>query len=123
LTCWHTEPHFVEAERFWSRNLAVAAPALWEAELVNALWVALRIGSVEADQGLEKLGLVRGLGITTVPVHDLWQGAFVLAAAHDHPSYDTLYMELAQRLDVPLVTFDERLLEKFPGIAVRPGNV
>jgi predicted nucleic acid-binding protein len=101
----------------------VAAPALWEAELVNTLWVALRLGSVDADQGIEKLELARGLGITTVPVHDLWQGAFVLAAAHDHPAYDTMYVELAQRLDVPLATFDERLLEKFPGITARPGDL
>jgi predicted nucleic acid-binding protein len=118
-----TEPHCAEAERFWARNLATAAPALWEAELVNALWVALRLGSVEADQGLEKLEFARGLGITTVPVHDLWEGAFVLASAHVHPAYDTLYVELAQRLGVPLATFDERLIEKFPGTAVRPGDV
>jgi predicted nucleic acid-binding protein len=101
----------------------VAAPALWEAELVNTLWVALRLGSIEADQGIEKLELARGLGITTVPVQNLWEGAFVLASAHAHPAYDTLYVELARRLDVPLATFDERLREKFPGIAVRPQDV
>lgn len=118
-----TDPYFEAARRFWRSTGEVRSPALWEAELVNTLWLAHRTGSIGADEGLEKIELALELGIVTVPVHDLWRGAFVLAAAHDHPVYDTLYVELAQRLDVPLATFDERLREKFPGIAVRPQDV
>ena len=108
---------------FWRRRGSFHAPSPWEAEVVNALWGAFRAGVIEADEGLSRIERAGELGIVTVPVHDLWGGAFVLASAHDHPAYDTLYVELAQRLDVPLATFDDRLLEKFPDTAIRPGRI
>jgi len=35
-------------------------------------------------------------------------------------AYDTLFVELADRMGTPLVTFDQRLLDEFPKLAKRP---
>ena len=37
--------------------------------------------------------------------------------------YDTLYVELADREGVPMVTFDEKILKVYPSIAKRPRDL
>lgn len=37
--------------------------------------------------------------------------------------YDTLFVELADRERVPLVTFDNRLIGAYPAVAKRPGDL
>src|SRR5206468_9318875 len=51
----------------------------------------------------------------------LWQAALVRAHQSKIAVYDTLFVELAVRERLPLVTFDAALLKAFPGVAVRPG--
>jgi predicted nucleic acid-binding protein len=48
--------------------------------------------------------------------------AAVLALAESThlTAYDLEYVELAHRLNVPLVTFDKQVLRKMPGVAVHP---
>jgi predicted nucleic acid-binding protein len=43
--------------------------------------------------------------------------------ASDIPVYDTLFVELADREHLALVTFDRRLLAAFPTVAKRPKDV
>lgn len=37
--------------------------------------------------------------------------------------YNTLFVELAARRRLPLVTFDDRVLRVFPDLACRPGRL
>jgi predicted nucleic acid-binding protein len=37
--------------------------------------------------------------------------------------YDTLFVALAQRQDLPLATFDKQVLKVFPNVAVRPKDL
>jgi predicted nucleic acid-binding protein len=37
--------------------------------------------------------------------------------------YDTLFVELAQREQIPFVTFGQKLLAAFPQIAIRPKDL
>jgi predicted nucleic acid-binding protein len=46
--------------------------------------------------------------------------ALRLAAQHGCSSYDAEFVVLAQQLGCPLLTFDEKLLQLFPNVAVRP---
>jgi predicted nucleic acid-binding protein len=69
-----------------------------------------------------KLELARRLGIHTVPVRSLWHGALLRAIQTGIAVYDALFIELAEREGVSLVTFDKRLLQTWPGIARRPGE-
>ena len=119
----HTKPFGREVSEFWERAGRVTAPASWEAELTNVLWLAVRGGLFNADEGRERLRLARQLRIESVAVDQLWEGALVRATIADHPAYDTLFVELAERLEWPLVTFDRSLLRKFPEQAVRPKTI
>ena len=97
------------------------APALWEAEFTNVIWMSVRAGAVAIGDAPIKLELARRLGIHTVPVRSLWHGALLRAMQAGVAVYDALFVELAEREGVSLVTFDKRILQAWPGIARRPG--
>lgn len=117
-------PRFVEEARGFFAELTEAwAPALWEAELANALWMATRHNVLTVDDALNRLTLAEKLGIHSVPNRTLWQAALVRAHQSHSAVYDTLFVELAAREGLPLATFDAAVLKAFPDIAVRPGSV
>lgn len=99
------------------------APAHWDAELANVIWMAVRTGVIPAEEGPVRLGLARRLGIDTVPTATLCQGALLRAVASGVPVYDTLFVELAVRSKCPLMTFDKAVLRAFPEIARRPRDL
>ena len=118
-----TLPFAEEARAFWHSPLDLAAPALWEAELSNVLWMAARAGVIEKRGALRRLALAARLGIRSVPTRRLWQGALARALNANVSAYDTLFVELAVRERRPLVTFDGKLLAAFPGVVVRPSGL
>ena len=116
-----TEPFVDEVRGFWNVVREPIAPALWEAEIVNVVWMAIRSGIVEAHDGLRRLDLAARLGVYSVPSRKLWQGALTRSVRSGVAVYDTLFVELACRQRLPLATFDTRVLTAFPRIARRPG--
>ncbi|MDQ3348659.1 MAG: type II toxin-antitoxin system VapC family toxin, partial [Acidobacteriota bacterium] len=67
---------FVEEARHALRTgLDLLAPAHWEAELANVLWMAVRSGVLPPEEGPARLRLARRLGIETVATATLCQGA------------------------------------------------
>lgn len=118
-----TDEFVKEARRFIAALDEAWAPAQWEAELANALWMATRHNVLTLDDAAKRLALANGLGIHTVPNRTLWQAALVRAHATNVAVYDTLFVELAVREELPLATFDRTVLNAFPGVAVRPGAV
>jgi predicted nucleic acid-binding protein len=70
-------PFVAEARSFWQRLREPLAPALWEAELANVVWMAVRTGVLAATEGLAKLRLARRLGIHAVTTRALWHGALL----------------------------------------------
>lgn len=99
------------------------APAHWEAELTNVVWMAIRAGVLPAEEGPVRLGLARRLGIESVATVTLCQGALLRAVTTGVSVYDTLFLELAIRAGCPLVTFDTALLRAFPDVARRPRDL
>jgi len=118
-----TEPFVEEVRGFWHRPLDLAAPALWEAEMSNVLWMAVRTGVIDKRVALQRLGMAARLGIRSVATRRLWRGALTRAMNSTIAAYDTLFVELAVRERRPLVTFDAKLLATFPEVAVRPNLV
>ena len=96
------------------------APASWEAELANVLWMAVRTGVLGSEESLRRLDLATALGIRSVSVASLWHGAVARACSSGVAAYDTLFVELAAREKAPLVTYDAAVLKAFPLIACRP---
>ena len=112
-----------EARRFVTALDEAWAPAQWEAELANALWMATRRHVLTLDDAAKRLALADGLGIHSVPNRTLWKGALVRAHETGVAVYDTLFVELAVREQLPLATFDGAVLKAFPEVAVRPRDV
>ena len=115
-----TEPFLDEVRQFWRTVEEAWAPVHWEAELANAVWMAVRTGVLPADEGHQKLDLAARLGIQSVQNRSLWQPALRRAVDSGAAVYDTLFVELAVQRHVPLATFDKNILKKFPEIAKRP---
>ena len=118
-----TEPFVEEVRRFWRTVDQACAPAHWEAELANALWMAVRTGVLPAEEGHQKLDLAARLGIESVANRSLWQPALTRAVRSGAAVYDTLFIELAVQRRLSLATFDKTVLKKFPEIAFRPGSL
>jgi predicted nucleic acid-binding protein len=118
-----TEAFVEEARVALGTAVSPLAPAHWEAELTNVLWMAVRSGIVAPEEGPARLSLARRLGIETVATATLCQGALLRSVASGISVYDTLFVELAARTGCPLVTFDKAVLKAFPGIALRPRDL
>jgi len=118
-----TEPFVDEVRQFWRSAEETWAPVHWEAELANAIWMAVRSGTMPREEGHQKLDMASRLGIQAVPIRSLWQPALTRALDSGITVYDTLFVELAAQRDLKLATFDAELLKKFPEIALRPGSL
>ena len=118
-----TEPFLDEVRQFWRTVEEVWAPVHWEAELANAVWMAVRTGVLPSDEGHQKLDLAARLGIQSVQNRSLWQPALSRAVDSGAAVYDTLFVELAVQRNLPLATFDKNILKKFPEIAKRPSSL
>lgn len=112
-----------EVRQFWPDVSEALAPALWEAELANVVWMSVRTGALPEAEGPLKLSLAARLGIHSVATRSLWHGALHRAVQTGVAVYDTLFIELADREQAPLVTFDRRLLKASPTIAKRPKDL
>lgn len=115
-----TEEFRDECQRFWRAVKTPIAPASWEAEIANLLWMATRKAVLDLREALRRLELARSLGIHSVSVSSLWEGALARAHASGVAVYDTLFVELASREGVSMATFDSRVIKAFPRIAMRP---
>ncbi len=115
-----TQPFANEAQQFWREIDETLAPAVWEAELANALWMAIRTGVLTLEEGQKRLGLAAGLGIHSVSIRTLWRGSLVRAVNSGVAVYDALFLELADRERLLLATYDKKLLDSFPKVAKRP---
>lgn len=118
-----TEEFRDECEQFWREVRAPIAPASWEAEITNVLWMATRKSLLDLPEALHRLELARALGVQSVRVTALWAGALARAHASGVAAYDTLFVELADREGIPFATFDGRVIDAFPRIAARPRSL
>ncbi len=112
-----------EVQAFWHRVDDTIAPALWEAELANVIWMSVRGDVLSREDAPSKLRLAGQLGVHSVSVRKLWQGALQRALETGVAVYDTLFVELAHREQLSLATFDNRLLKAYPDIAKRPKDL
>ncbi len=72
----------------------------------------MRTGRLGAGDAVEAAAGLPALFDTLVPSAELVERACTLALGLDHPVYDCLYLALAEREGVALVTADRSLQEK-----------
>jgi predicted nucleic acid-binding protein len=86
-------------------------PAIWEAELANALVVGerrKRISDEKIRRFTEQIRLLP-IEVDTAGTLAAIERALPLARKHRLSAYDALYLELAARRNLPLATLDEDL--------------
>lgn len=111
--------HTTIAEQVLDLDSQWIAPLLWRSELRNVLALYVRQGLVSLDQALSFMELSeilmggREYALASDPILELAERSRCAA-------YDCEFVALAQQRRVPLVTFDRRVLDAFPGIAVDP---
>ena len=87
------------------------APALWRLEIANSLTVAVRRGRIDANFRRAVLSDLALLDITTDDHTDVhaWGETLSVADRFQLTVYDTAYLELAHRRNLPLATLDREL--------------
>lgn len=118
-----SESFVEEAQACFAAVSQPIAPAHWEVELTNVVWMAVRSGILPPEEGPVRLSLAKRLGVESVPTATLCQGALLRSVTSGIAVYDTLFVELATRTGYPLVTFDKALIKAFPAIARRPRDL
>jgi predicted nucleic acid-binding protein len=83
------------------------APELIIAEIGNAAWAKQLRKEIAADDAMFAVQRAPALFAQLVPVVELAESAMHLAMTLRQPVYDCLYLALAQRENVALVTDDE----------------
>jgi predicted nucleic acid-binding protein len=87
-------------------------PTQWHLEVANVLWQAERRGRIAQNMTTAKLALLGQLPIRTdaETAARAWAATLALARALKLTAYDAAYVELAQRLSLPLASKDRELL-------------
>ena len=90
-----------------------AVPALWLFEVTNVLGVAERRGRLTRDGVADALAFLQSLPLDVAHPPTVGEAGLVLDLMRRHrlTAYDATYLELAQRLGLPLATKDRELLE------------
>lgn len=96
------------------------APQLWPIEAVNGLLTLERRGRITSLQRQRLTGFLRALPISVddQTVNQTWTAAAQLAGQHRLSVYDATYLELAQRLALPLATRDRALIAAAEAVGV-----
>ncbi len=94
----------VIADRAW-------VPSLWRLEVANSLQMSVRRGRVNTEFRDASLADLALLAIAVDPETDTfaWSATLRLAERFQLTLYDAAYLELAQRLALPLATLDQEL--------------
>ena len=87
------------------------APSLWPLEVLNGLATAERRNRIDAERRQRLAGFLRDLpvNIDGDTALQAWGSTAALALHHRLTVYDAAYLELAQRVGLPLATLDEAL--------------
>ncbi len=89
----------------------LAAPDLILPEIGNALWKYVRAGIIGREVALAALNEIEYAYFDVIALDEKSiRRALELAADLDHPIYDCVYMAVAEKLDRPVLTDDQKFL-------------
>lgn len=89
----------------------LVAPDWWRVEAANGLWKALHQGEVDLAEAREGLAQLADAPVETEASTDLLADAMTLADRLRHPVYDCLYLALAIRRGIRMITADGRFIK------------
>jgi predicted nucleic acid-binding protein len=95
------------------------APALWNAEVANALVQTERRGNATAAKIGRALSAICALNTAVDPLVVDVNRTLEVARAYGLTAYDALYFELALRRKAALATFDDAMIAAAPSAGIR----
>ena len=114
-------PNANAVREWWAADFDWRVPSLWLFEFRHVQLKYLRAGLLDLAQALAQLDSAeQRFGPQTVPIAH--RDALQLAHRHGCSSYDAEFVVLAKHLNCPLLTFDRKLLQLFPDVALKPGS-
>jgi predicted nucleic acid-binding protein len=93
--------------------LSLVAPEIVLAEFGHGLRKDIASRHLSRERGTEAWEDFLAIDVQTVPTRELARRAFVLALDHMATFYDALYVALAEREDIKVLTADERMANAF----------
>ena len=115
------EPGSKEARLLFLARLE--APDVMLVECANILWKKVHVRGLAENQAIERWDTLAGSPVALIPSGELLEAALRLSLEIDHPVYDCLYMALAMRSNVPLVTDDRELFNAMRRKKAMAGHV
>ncbi|RQW90958.1 MAG: PIN domain-containing protein [Geobacter sp.] len=87
-------------------------PDLFFIESTNILWKHIKRFGYPEDKAREDLSALKGLALHSIATTDLMEDALGIAVSHDITAFDGSYVALARQLNIPVVSADEKLVQK-----------
>lgn len=108
---WFIEEHRSPAARkILEKEASFIAPDIFIPEICNVVWKKVRNQEITAEQGHAIVSNVPMVLDHIVPSSEVAKRAFALAVQFNHPVYDCLYLALAERESITLITDDAKLV-------------
>jgi predicted nucleic acid-binding protein len=101
-----------EAAQLLRQGADLLAPDLLLAEVASAIWKRYMRDELTLAEARAMAKDIGAVAVETVPARGLLVDALPLSAALRHSVYDCLYLALAMRLELQMVTADRALLAK-----------
>jgi predicted nucleic acid-binding protein len=109
---WLVDEAGTEAALEIARSNDLIAPDLLWSEVANGLWRKTMRGDIDGQSALSVMSILDRMIGERVASPDLMHSALNLAISLGHPVYDCVYLALARQRGIPLVSADERLIDK-----------
>jgi len=98
------------ARKILEKGTSFIAPDIFIPEICNVVWKNVRNQEISAEQGHAIVNNVPMVLDHIVPSSKVAKRAFALAVQFNHPVSDCLYLALAERESITLITDDAKLV-------------
>lgn len=101
------EPNWTDIENYLIDECITVDLAV--KEVINSIWKRVLRGKLNSDDAYKVFqGFIENLMVKVVDQEDVLDEAFKISLKHNHTVYDSLYIALAKKMKLELVTSDKR---------------
>jgi len=92
-----------------TQNAVIISPDMVKYEIANALTKMMKKKIIEKERMINAFIYFKNIPIKTIEIN--FEKALEIAWEYKIYSYDACYLEAAQRLNLPLLTFDDNMIK------------